>query len=97
MPTKDAPYLELFKRLKDRADVTVFAQELCPSRVVDGSDNTHVVSRTREAHTDKGLETAEWMGDIAVCGESDLSFIVSEKFPVIEPVKPVWFDIAVNE
>jgi hypothetical protein len=97
LPTKGAPYLELFKRLKDRANVAVSAQELCPSRVVDGSHDTHEVTRSREADTDKGLETAEWMCDIAVGGESDMSFVVPEIFPAMEPVKPVWFDVAVNE
>ncbi|PVH69952.1 hypothetical protein DL98DRAFT_598235 [Cadophora sp. DSE1049] len=36
MSGKDVPYLEFFKKLKERADIVVAAQELCPFLIVDG-------------------------------------------------------------
>lgn len=38
---KKFPYFEFFKRLKERTDVIVAAQELCPLRILDSSHSGH--------------------------------------------------------
>jgi hypothetical protein len=59
MSGKDIPYLEFFKKLKERADIVVAAQVFCPFRTVDSSHGLYNVTRVRTADNDKDLETAE--------------------------------------
>jgi hypothetical protein len=78
---KDVPYLEFFRKLKDRADIVVAAQELCLFRIVDGSNGLHNVTRIRTADNDKDLEITEWKRQARVCSNNDKSYLLSENFP----------------
>jgi hypothetical protein len=97
MPDKDGLSLEFFKRLKERADVVVFAEELCPFKIVDDSHDLHVVSRRRIADKVKDLETAEWGEDFtSVCSGADMS--TDLYLPdAMKSVKPVFFNVAASE
>jgi hypothetical protein len=98
MPGKDGLSLEFFKRLKERADVVVYAQELCPFKMVDSSHDPHDVSRKRIADTVKDLETAEWEVSISVCSSADVSDSGDLYLPdAMKLVKPVLFDVAASE
>jgi hypothetical protein len=94
---KDVPYLEFFKKLKERADIVVAAQELCPFRIVDGSYGLHNVTRVRTADNNKDLEITEWKCHGSVCSNNDKLYLVSEYFPAMVQGKPVFFDVAVSE
>ena len=93
----NVPYLEIFKKLKEKADIVVAAQELCPFRIVDGSHDLHNVTRVRAADNDKDLEITEWKCQGSVCSNNDKSYLVSVFFPAMEQGKPVFFDVAVSE
>jgi hypothetical protein len=56
---QDTLYLEFFEKLRERADIVVFAAELCLYRVVDGSYSTHVAIRVRTTNTKEDLEALE--------------------------------------
>jgi hypothetical protein len=94
---KDVSYLEFFKKLKERADIVVAAQELCPFRIVDGSHGLHNVTRVRTADNNEDLEIAQWKCYGGVCSNNDMSFLVSKYFPAMEQGKPAFFDVAVSE
>jgi len=94
---KDVSYLEFFKKLKERADIVVAAQELCPFRIVDSSHSLHNVTHVRTADNNKDLEIAQWKCYGGVCSNNDRSFLVSKYFPAIEQGKPVFFNVAVSE
>jgi len=97
MPRENVPYMDFFKRLKERADIVVSAEELCPFTIVNGSHDPHDVTRERNSDTEKDLEDAEWKADIGVCLGEDTSEFVSDNFGVMKLVKPVCFDVAARE
>jgi hypothetical protein len=96
MPDKDGPSLEFFQRLKERADVVVFAIELLPFKMVDGSHGPHVVSRRRIADTVEDLETAEWKDVTIVCSGADTPTKLNLP-DAMKLVKPVFFDVAASK
>lgn len=59
MSGKDVLYLDFFKKLKEKADIIVTAQELCPFRIVDSSYSLYNVTRVRTANNNKDLKIAE--------------------------------------
>ncbi|KAH7418732.1 hypothetical protein BKA64DRAFT_763361 [Cadophora sp. MPI-SDFR-AT-0126] len=91
---RDIAYLEFFEKLKERADIVVHAQELCPFRIVEGSHDRHVVTRERKANNKKDLETTEWKPLGSVCSNRSMAFLVSKYFPAMKQDKPVYFDVA---
>lgn len=97
MPGKDVPYMDFFKRLKERADIVVSAEELCPFTIVNGSHDPHDVTRERNSDTEKDLEDAEWKTYTGVCSGEDMSELVLDALAVMKLVKPVCFDVAARE
>ena len=89
--------MDFFERLKERADIVVSAEELCPFTIVNGSHDPHDVSRKRNSDTEKDLEDAEWKAGVGVCLGADPSEFVLDRFAVMKLVKPVWFDVAARE
>ena len=95
MPGQDTLYLEFFEKLRERADIVVFAAELCPYRVVDGSHGAHVAIRVRTANTKEDLEASEWRLGESTCVDKDMSGQFDWLYRKVE--KLVYFDVAARE
>jgi hypothetical protein len=98
MPDRNGLSLKFFKRLKERADVVVSAEEYFPFNIVDGSHGPHTICRQRTADMVKDLETAKWASFTAVCSSSNMS-LENDLLSLdgMKSVKPISFDVAASE
>lgn len=92
---KDGLYLDFFNKLKERADVS--SVELCPFKILDGSPDSHVVSRNRTASTVKDLETAEWGKDSTTVRSSEDVSAELDLPDAMKSVQPVLFNVVASE